>query len=407
MRSASARAQARIESSKMYSAAQSSHVASNLDSMERNLLKLKAGATGSTSANLHEALKIRLDILADNLRGFVLPDDVDRRDKYREMSSLVTQLDNSTRLLELSEEERAAILDAANMMQAGLDELADGAAGADRTRAERQLARAVELVDETLNGSPLPRDYCGSCYGAEREPDQCCNTCDEVKAAYRARRWGITDETQYEQCKREMKLRDATLSEGEGCNLFGSIEVHPTSGNLHLAPSSSAHHTASGKMLPRHEGLSFSDVAHFNVSHRINRLSFGDDFPGQINPLDGVERHSQHGPGVARYFIKVVPTIYANLAGVELHSNQFASTEYFKPVREDDRLFQMPGIHFAYDITPLRVRLSEKRGRTFVSFFVRCAATIGGVFTVAGMIDKIFYSSQRLLMQKLEIGKAS
>jgi hypothetical protein len=28
----------------------------------------------------------------------------------------------------------------------------------------------------------------------------------------------------------------------------------------------------------------------FNLSHTINRLSFGKDFPGIVNPLDGVSK---------------------------------------------------------------------------------------------------------------------
>lgn len=400
-------AQARIDESRLYSAQQAEHVSANLDAMERNLLKLQAGAEGASVSNLQEALKIRLDILADNLRGFVSPSDIDRRDSYSDMALLVHRVLNSTRLLELGDDERSAVLDAAETMQQSLDELKAGASGTARARAERALSRSVELVREALEGAPLPADYCGSCYGAEREASPCCNTCDEVKAAYRAKRWGVLDEAQYEQCRREAKLHHATQAEGEGCNVFGSIEVHPSSGMLHLAPASTAQHTASGAALPALDGVRHADVAHFNASHTINRLSFGDDFPGQLNPLDGVVRISPHGPGVARYFIKVVPTTYLPLRGQEVRSNQFASTEHFRSVREDDRLFQMPGVHFSYDITPLRVRLEERRGRTFVSFFVRCAATIGGVFTVAGMIDKILYSSSRLLTHKLNIGKAS
>jgi len=396
----------RIEESTMYSEAQTSYVSSNLESMERNLLKLQQGVDGASAINLQEALRIRLGILQDNLRGFVSPEDIDRRDKYRAMGEQLGKLLNSTRVLELSDEERGTVTDEAVAMQASLDELADGAAGPERQRAEQRIARTLELIQETLVVSPLPDDYCGPCYGAGRDALQCCNSCEEVKAAYRTRRWGMPDEKNFEQCRREARMRAVTIGEGEGCNVFGSIEVHRSSGNLHLSPTSSAQQSAGGAMLQRADAMGHGDVVHFNVSHRINRLSFGDDFPGQINPLDGVERISPLGPGVARYFIKVVPTIYRDLSGTELFSNQFATTEYFKAVHEDDRLFQLPGVHFSYDITPLRVRLTEARGRTFLSFFVRCAATIGGVFTVAGMIDKIFYSSQRLLMKKLEIGKA-
>lgn len=37
----------------------------------------------------------------------------------------------------------------------------------------------------------LPANYCGSCYGAEKEPGQCCNTCQEVQEAYRSKGWAF------------------------------------------------------------------------------------------------------------------------------------------------------------------------------------------------------------------------
>jgi len=30
-----------------------------------------------------------------------------------------------------------------------------------------------------------PANYCGSCYGSESVPDQCCNNCAEVRESYR------------------------------------------------------------------------------------------------------------------------------------------------------------------------------------------------------------------------------
>eukprot|EP00490_Sorites_sp_Unknown_P004126 CAMPEP_0114659490 /NCGR_PEP_ID=MMETSP0191-20121206/17959_1 /TAXON_ID=126664 /ORGANISM="Sorites sp." /LENGTH=113 /DNA_ID=CAMNT_0001884883 /DNA_START=280 /DNA_END=619 /DNA_ORIENTATION=- len=32
-------------------------------------------------------------------------------------------------------------------------------------------------------------NYCGSCYGAESTPNQCCNTCEDIQAAYHAKGW--------------------------------------------------------------------------------------------------------------------------------------------------------------------------------------------------------------------------
>jgi hypothetical protein len=41
--------------------------------------------------------------------------------------------------------------------------------------------------------------YCGSCYGAEEHPGQCCNTCMEVKMMYRRRGWAFVSSKAIEQ----------------------------------------------------------------------------------------------------------------------------------------------------------------------------------------------------------------
>merc|ERR1712070_363983 len=107
--------------------------------------------------------------------------------------------------------------------------------------------------------SQLPPDYCGPCYGAA---DGCCNTCDAVKAAYQRKKWGIPADDELEQCKREEKERAFTRQDGEGCNLYGTLEVNRVSGNFHIAPGSSAKHTAGGQEHQQHE-FSHNDVSHF------------------------------------------------------------------------------------------------------------------------------------------------
>ena len=52
----------------------------------------------------------------------------------------------------------------------------------------------------------MPAHYCGSCYGAAPDPSQCCNTCDDIRAAYRQRRWGFPDENTFEQCRRDTRM---------------------------------------------------------------------------------------------------------------------------------------------------------------------------------------------------------
>lgn len=81
--------------------------------------------------------------------------------------------------------------------------------------------------------------YCGSCYGSEEKPGDCCNTCDDVRERYRVRGWAFGNLDGIEQCKREgysTKLREQM---GEGCNIYGFLEVNKVAGNFHFAPGKS------------------------------------------------------------------------------------------------------------------------------------------------------------------------
>ncbi len=64
----------------------------------------------------------------------------------------------------------------------------------------------------------------------------------------------------------------------------------------------------------------------------------------------------------------------------------------------------VPAISFVFELTPLKVKKSERRAGSFFSFATRCAAVIGGLFTVAGIIDSVLYTSTRQL-EKLRLNK--
>eukprot|EP00578_Thalassiosira_sp_NH16_P012054 CAMPEP_0181112038 /NCGR_PEP_ID=MMETSP1071-20121207/19600_1 /TAXON_ID=35127 /ORGANISM="Thalassiosira sp., Strain NH16" /LENGTH=209 /DNA_ID=CAMNT_0023195981 /DNA_START=72 /DNA_END=698 /DNA_ORIENTATION=- len=58
---------------------------------------------------------------------------------------------------------------------------------------ERSLAAEEDAPDEADD-----EEDCGSCYGAG-DPDECCNTCDDVKRVYRRKQWHIPDITKIAQ----------------------------------------------------------------------------------------------------------------------------------------------------------------------------------------------------------------
>ena len=64
------------------------------------------------------------------------------------------------------------------------------------------------------------------------------------------------------------------------------------------------------------------------------------------------------------------------------------------------------GVFFMYDLSPMMVQLTESR-RSLTHFLTGVCAIVGGVFTVAGMVDGMLYQSQRALKKKMDLGKAS
>ena len=171
--------------------------------------------------------------------------------------------------------------------------------------------------DKHGNAVGANETYCGSCYGAEHNETACCNTCDEVREAYRKRGWAFTGAVEIEQCGREGFLEKIKEQEGEGCNVYGFLEVNKVAGNFHFAPGKSFQQAH----LHVHDLLPFANRA-FNVTHTIHSLSFGAKFPGIVNPLDGVRWRQEGSPGMYQYFTKVVPTIYTDIRGHIISTNQ-------------------------------------------------------------------------------------
>ncbi|XVF55662.1 hypothetical protein PTKIN_Ptkin06aG0054900 [Pterospermum kingtungense] len=54
------------------------------------------------------------------------------------------------------------------------------------------------------------------------------------------------------------------------------------------------------------------DASPVDISHKINRLAFGDCFPSVVNPLDSVQWTQEQPSGMYEYFVKVVPTVYTD-----------------------------------------------------------------------------------------------
>jgi len=165
---------------------------------------------------------------------------------------------------------------------------------------------------------------------------------------------------------------------GEGCRLEGTVTVNRVAGNFHFAMSEADHHTLMSV---------FRDRESLNVSHHIHSIAFGDSYPGLVNPLDGVAKDLSTGSGYFQYYIKMVPTVYEALDGAQTHTNQYSYTELFRTTKETEK---MPAVYFHYEISPIMAKFVQSR-RPLGHFLTTFCAIVGGVFTVAGLLDSCIH----------------
>uniref|UniRef100_A0A0N4ZK95 Endoplasmic reticulum-Golgi intermediate compartment protein 3 n=1 Tax=Parastrongyloides trichosuri TaxID=131310 RepID=A0A0N4ZK95_PARTI len=131
-----------------------------------------------------------------------------------------------------------------------------------------------------VNGTTIkPDNYCGSCYGAI---EGCCNTCESVREAYNLRGWNLLDINTIEQCKNDPIVKLLIDRQGEGCRIAGHVQVAKSGGNFHIAPGE-------GESIRRSHVHSLKAISldQFDISHTINHISFGENYPGKKFPLNG------------------------------------------------------------------------------------------------------------------------
>lgn len=117
----------------------------------------------------------------------------------------------------------------------------------------------------------LPRDYCGSCYGAtETNPrggnKACCNDCDDLKRIFAEYGWLVEEAESKEQCQREISSAEKHSQHGEGCRLYGSIKVNRVAGNVHVALGKTFHRN--DRVLHQ---FTPGEQLTYNASHIIHR----------------------------------------------------------------------------------------------------------------------------------------
>lgn len=61
-------------------------------------------------------------------------------------------------------------------------------------------------------------------------------------------------------------------------------------------------------------------------------------------------------------------------------------------------------VKFTYKMSPIQITVTEKT-KPFYHFITAVCAVVGGVFTVAGIIDSMAYTTARTFKKKVDLGK--
>ena len=112
--------------------------------------------------------------------------------------------------------------------------------------------------------------------------------------------------------------------------------------------------------------------------------------------LDGTKHIAQHSMASFRYYIKVVSSIYVYLNGTTVPMSDFAVTIHESSSVDGEG--GPPGIYFIYEFAPMMVKYTE-HNRPFLQFLTSVCAIIGGVFSVASLVDSLIYLSLRKIQQ--------
>ncbi|KAL9264486.1 disulfide isomerase-like 5-4-like protein [Drosera capensis] len=190
-----------------------------------------------------------------------------------------------------------------------------------------------------------------------------------------------------------------------GCRLEGFVRVKKVPGNLLVTARSASH--------------SF-DASTMNVSHFISQLTFGKKITPRVmsdvkrilpyigashERLNGktyIIKHENSEANVTiEHYLQVVKTEVVTGSPNHEHTlvEEYEYTAHSSLLQSPD----IPAAKFHFEPSPMQVLVKENP-KSFSHFITNVCAIIGGVFTVAGILDSMLHNTMNL-MKKVELGK--
>ncbi|XP_009135698.1 protein disulfide-isomerase 5-3 [Brassica rapa] len=238
-------------------------------------------------------------------------------------------------------------------------------------------------------------------YYGDRDTESIVKMVDELVAPIHpethklALDWGISNDT-------AKLLKKAPVT--GGCRVEGYVRVKKVPGNLVISAHSGAHSFDSSQM---------------NMSHVVTHLSFGRmidtrlltdlkrllPYLGQSHDkLDEKAFINQHEFGAnvtIEHYLQIVKTEVITRRYGQEHS--LTEEHEYTAHSSITQTYYLPVAKFHFELSPMQILITENP-KSFSHFITNLCAIIGGVFTVAGIIDSVLHNTIRLI-KKVELGK--
>nr|AFK46808.1 unknown [Lotus japonicus] len=153
-----------------------------------------------------------------------------------------------------------------------------------------------------------------------------------------------------------------------------------------------------------------------NMSHVVNHLTFGKKVTpraisdmqrliphigsshDRLNGRSFVNTHNLEANVTIEHYIQIVKTEVVTRNGYKLIED-YEYTAHSSVAHSLD----IPVAKFHLELSPMQVLITENQ-KSFSHFITNVCAIIGGVFTVAGIVDSILHNTIRMI-KKVELGK--
>lgn len=218
--------------------------------------------------------------------------------------------------------------------------------------------------------------YCGSCFG---QKSGCCNTCKEVRKAFKMNNKPLPPVLTIPQCVQENWTQELKEMKNEACRVHGTITVHRSPGTFHIAPGESINRDGEHDHFYDDMGI---DIDRLNLSHTINHFSVGMPTSKSYYPLDG-HKELQRSTGKMKmmYYVRIVP--------INEHGKEFSFGASSYQNYRNANSTKYPGVFFSYDVSPIGIVSVPKS--SFIDLVTELMSILGGVFAIATFADLLSF----------------